>query len=282
VSVAAIVQRNGLQNANFIWYGQRLAIPGASSPAPVSSSTYYVVQRGDSLSRIAARHGVSLAALARANSITNSNWIYVGQRLTIPSSRSGPSPSAGAAKTHRVQPGEHLALIAARYGTTAAAIAAANGIWNPSLIYSGQLLTIPGGGGSSPPAPSGGGLSFVVYISQQHCYLYRDGVQLYSWACSTGRSGAGTLSGTFHVQSKIRNAWGSRFNAWMPFWLGIYWAGSSENGIHGLPVNASTGATVWANLVGTPITFGCVMLDNQAATTLYNLAYIGMPVIIRP
>ncbi|HUW11856.1 MAG TPA: LysM peptidoglycan-binding domain-containing protein [Anaerolineae bacterium] len=282
VSVTALMQTNGLQNADFIWYGQKLTIPGMSSPAPVSSATVYVVQRGDTLSSIAVRHGVSLVALAQANSITNSNWIYVGQRLSIPSSGAGPSPSTGAAKTHRVQAGEHLSVIAARYGTTAAAIAAVNGIANPSLIYAGQLLTIPGAGSWSPAAPAGSGLSFVVYISQQHCYLYRDGTQLYSWACSTGRSGAGTLTGTFHVQSKIRNAWGSRFNAWMPYWLGIYWAGSTENGIHGLPIDASSGVTWWADRVGTPITFGCIMLSNDAAITLYNLAYIGMTVTIRP
>jgi len=282
VTVTALVQTNGLQNANFIWYGQRLTIPGVSAPAPVPSSTVYVVQRGDTLNRIAALHRVSLVALAQANSITNSNWIYVGQRLAIPSSGPGPSPSTGAAKTHRVQPGEYLSVIAARYGTTAAAIAGANGIANPSLIYSGQLLVIPSGGSWSAPAPAGSGLQFVVYLSQQHCYLYRDGTQLYSWACSTGRSGARTVTGSFHVQSKIRNAWGSRFNAWMPYWLGIYWAGNSENGIHGLPVDASTGVTWWADRVGTPITFGCIMLSNDAAITLYNLAYIGMSVVIRP
>jgi len=52
--------------------------------------------------------------------------------------------------------------------------------------------------------------------------------------------------------------------------------------IHGLPVSVSTGATIWANAVGVPVTFGCIMLHNDAARTLYDMAYIGMPVIIRP
>ena len=100
------------------------------------------------------------------------------------------------------------------------------------------------------------------------------------WRCSTGRSGSGTKTGSFRVQSKIRNAWGSRWQFWMPYWLGIYWAGSSENGIHGQPWYPN-GGQVWAGLVGTPITFGCVMLDNTTAAQLYSLAYIGMPVTIR-
>ena len=68
----------------------------------------------------------------------------------------------------------------------------------------------------------------------------------------------------------------------MPYWLGIYWAGASENGIHGLPWNASTGVQIWSGNVGTPITYGCVMLNNTHAKMLYDMAYIGMPVIIRP
>jgi lipoprotein-anchoring transpeptidase ErfK/SrfK len=67
----------------------------------------------------------------------------------------------------------------------------------------------------------------------------------------------------------------------MPYWLGIYWAGSSENGIHGMPWNASTGRLTWDGLVGTRITYGCVMLNNGPAKLLWNMAYIGMPVIIK-
>ena len=68
----------------------------------------------------------------------------------------------------------------------------------------------------------------------------------------------------------------------MPYWLGIYWAGASENGIHGLPWNAKSGVQVWTGNVGKPITFGCVMLDNVNAKMLYNTAWIGMPVVIKP
>ena len=59
-----------------------------------------------------------------------------------------PSPSTG---SYTVQPGDTLYRIAARYGTTVTAIANANNIANPNLIYPGQVLVIPGGG-STPPA----------------------------------------------------------------------------------------------------------------------------------
>lgn len=56
--------------------------------------------------------------------------------------------------THVVQPGENLYRIALRYGVTVQAVAQANNITNPNLIYVGQSLTIPGGttGGSSGPS----------------------------------------------------------------------------------------------------------------------------------
>ena len=54
----------------------------------------------------------------------------------------------------------------------------------------------------------------------------------------------------------------------MPYWLGLYYAGNTENGIHGLPYNKKTGRRTWEGLVGTPITFGCIMLDDANAKTL--------------
>jgi hypothetical protein len=55
--------------------------------------------------------------------------------------------------THVVQPGETLYLIAIRYGTTVDALAAANNITNPNLIYVGQVLVIPGGTTPPPESP---------------------------------------------------------------------------------------------------------------------------------
>lgn len=52
---------------------------------------------------------------------------------------------------HVVCAGETLTRIAWRYGTTVQAIAAANGIWNPNLIYAGQVLRIPCPGWYPPP-----------------------------------------------------------------------------------------------------------------------------------
>jgi LysM repeat protein len=72
------------------------------------------------------------------------------------------TPPSSGATTYTVQRGDTLYSIARRYGTTVEAIAAANGIANPSRIRVGQTLTIPGGTGAPAPVPSGGGTTYVV------------------------------------------------------------------------------------------------------------------------
>ena len=84
----------------------------------------------------------------------------------------------------------------------------------------------------------------------------------------------------FPVQSKIPNAYGSTWNIWMPDWLGIYWAGSLENGIHALPI-LPNGATLWEGYLGRPISYGCVVLGTYDAQLLYNWAEIGTTVEIQ-
>ncbi|MBL7183191.1 MAG: peptidoglycan DD-metalloendopeptidase family protein [Anaerolineae bacterium] len=121
------------------------------APPIQATSPTYIVQRGDILSLIARRHHTTVRAIAELNGIVNPNLIYVSQRLLIPSAgHSSPSPS----QIHIVQPGETLTLIASRYGATISAIVAANGIADPSLIFVGQRLAIPGSAPSAPlPSP---------------------------------------------------------------------------------------------------------------------------------
>ena len=62
--------------------------------------------------------------------------------------------------------------------------------------------------------------------------------------------------------------------------MGIYWAGSLENGIHALPI-LSNGQTLWAGYLGTPVSFGCIILSTANAQTLYHWAEVGTPVIVQ-
>lgn len=129
-------------------------------------------------------------------------------------------------------------------------------------------------------ASSNGGSKYIlVDISDQHMYVYEGDVLIYSFVASTGMNNA-TRVGTFAVQSKIPSAYGSTWNIWMPSWLGIYWSGGLENGIHALPIMPN-GSTLWAGLLGRPVSYGCVVLGTYEAQVLYDWAEIGTPVEIQ-
>jgi lipoprotein-anchoring transpeptidase ErfK/SrfK len=131
----------------------------------------------------------------------------------------------------------------------------------------------------APAASYGGNKYILVDISEQHMYVYEGDMLVYSFVASTGMNNA-TSVGTFSVLNKIPNAYGATWDIWMPNWLGIYWAGGLQNGIHALPI-LPNGATLWAGYLGVPISYGCVVLGGYEAQLLYNWVDVGTPVEIR-
>jgi tetratricopeptide (TPR) repeat protein len=119
-----------------------------------------------------------------------------------------------------------------------------------------------------------------VDISEQHFYAYESGTLVYSFVCSTGEPGRDTAPGSYQVLDKIPMAYASTWNLKMPYWLGIYWAGTLENGIHALPILPS-GQKLWDGYLGQRVSYGCIILSTEAAKTIYDWAEIGTPVIIR-
>ncbi len=86
-----LAQNNHLSNPNQIYVGQRLQVRGNSQVTHQSSSvshvsagnTGYIVQSGDSLSKIAAQYGLSWRTLASKNNLQSPYIIYVGQHLAL-------------------------------------------------------------------------------------------------------------------------------------------------------------------------------------------------------
>jgi lipoprotein-anchoring transpeptidase ErfK/SrfK len=154
-----------------------------------------------------------------------------------------------------------------------------------SLIYAEIIADTPVPAGYSdttqfdPPPSYSGNKYILVDISDQHMYVYEGDVLVNDFVSSTGMNNA-TRTGYFSVLDKIPSAYGATWDIWMPNWLGIYWAGSMENGIHALPI-LPNGATLWAGYLGVPISYGCVVLGTYEAQWLYDWAEIGTPVEIR-
>lgn len=129
------------------------------------------------------------------------------------------------------------------------------------------------------PLTYGGNKNVVVDISEQHMYVYEGDALIFSFVSSTGMNNA-TRVGNFSVLNKIPSAYGATWNIWMPNWLGIYWAGSLQNGIHALPI-LPNGGQLWAGYLGVPISYGCVVLGVDEAQLLYDWVEVGTPVEIR-
>jgi LysM repeat protein len=159
VTTTAIVQANGLANPNYIYAGQSLIIPTGGAPAPPpppGGTTTYVVKPGDTLSAIAACYGTTVNELVALNGLWNPNLIYVGQVLKVPGGAPPIEPPVEPPEAciYWVKPGDTLTRIALQYGTTVWAIAIANNLANPSFIWVGQQLIIPGCAEGPTPTPT--------------------------------------------------------------------------------------------------------------------------------
>lgn len=130
---------------------------GSAAIRPVRAAEQtYVVERGDTLSGIAERFGVSATTIIEANDIQDPNLLYVGQILIIPLDDATSDPLVGTTRV-TVQPGQSLADIAAAHDTTAREIADINGLPNGDLIVPGQVLMVPAGRSVPRTSSRGGG-----------------------------------------------------------------------------------------------------------------------------
>ncbi len=162
--------------------------PKKTAPVMTEKDTTYVVQKGDSLWKIARTYGISVAELAAYNNIVPSKPIRIGQKLIIPAGakavktqkasagtadkkavrKSGRKKASGAKSAGKkagaaipadgiyiVKEGDSFSKIAAKYGVTVSAIAAVNPGVSSNRLQIGQKLNLPvGGRKAAPQAPA--------------------------------------------------------------------------------------------------------------------------------
>jgi LysM repeat protein len=109
---------------------------GEDTPdAPAVTGDVYVVQKGDTLKKIAKEAGITLQELLAVNEIENPNLIFKGMQINI--------PKAEKEKRYIVQKGDTLRKIAKAYGCTLKELLEVNEIENPSLIFPGDVVYLP-------------------------------------------------------------------------------------------------------------------------------------------
>jgi LysM repeat protein len=263
------------------------------------------VSPGETLYGIAARYGLTVDDLLRWNGLTESDGIQAGASLALgtspgagsvaapalaapiplidggsaPSySPSRPAPDGNPEFVHSVSAGETLSSIAQLYGETTVSLERLNGL-DSDTIYVGQEIRVPAMGLGPEAAPSFGTKRIEIDISEQRMYVWQGDTLVWNLVASSGMAGFTTRRGTFAIQSKIPNAWSGPWQLWMPYWMGIYWAGGSENGIHALPI--TDGQRLWGGYLGSPISYGCIVLSTEDAMKLYNWVEMGTEVTIR-
>jgi N-acetylmuramoyl-L-alanine amidase len=133
----------------------------AALPSGSAAAGTVTVQPGQTLSQLALRYQTTVSALGAANGITDPDKVEAGEILQVPGP--GPSTTSGAPRpgfaTVEVEPGDTLTSLAARFGTTPGALAAANGIRDPNRIDAGTVLQLPASASGATPgsiaAPGG-------------------------------------------------------------------------------------------------------------------------------
>jgi lipoprotein-anchoring transpeptidase ErfK/SrfK len=124
------------------------------------------------------------------------------------------------------------------------------------------------------------GKKVVVSIAEQHMRVYENDALLHDWPVSTGIASSPTSTGVFQVLSKEENAYASLWDLWMPHFVAIYPAGPDfYNGVHGLPT-LSSGRLLWEGLLGSPASYGCIILGLEQAESFYQWVEMGVVVVV--
>lgn len=140
VDYEEIAVANGIANANLIYPGDELIIPGVVIEEPIVS---YQVMYGDTLGQIAHFFGTSVRQILLANSdIPSANLVYAGQVIDVPGAVEGGVPAI-ASVPYTVIYGDTLGRLAVRFDTTVETLALLNTLPNPNLIFAGQVIQVP-------------------------------------------------------------------------------------------------------------------------------------------
>ncbi len=191
-------------------------------------------------------------------------------------------------QVYTVQPGDRGFSIARKTGIPFYLIQEANAGSSLDILYVGEELNLPSRDKMIPETPIPH-KRIVVDLDTQWMTAFENGVEVFSWGISSGRSDAPTSPGIYQILSHNDITTGSGFSLcadgqcgrWTMHWfMGIYEVRPGLlNGFHGA-VELPDGTYLGGGGVSYPSTFGCVMAEDGNAKALYDWAEIGTMVEI--
>lgn len=183
-------------------------------------------------------------------------------------------------RTYTVQPGDYFFDIAYAHGFPQWQVERANPGLVVEEIGAGQQITIPSIDVLFPH-PFAPGKRIEIDLPTQRLRAYENGELVYDFTCSSGMSKTPTLAGDFQIVFKEDNAYAKKWDLQMPYFMAFYeYAPDYFNGIHELPI-LSSGRRLWANVLGWPASYGCIILDIGDAEKLYRWAPVGTYVRVK-
>lgn len=302
-TVEVLQELNDLPDVNYVWYGQRLLIDGGEDVPEtaeiVDRFQVYTVQPGDTLFRLAGKHGISLTRLMSINGFTSEEWLSVGQELLVPHALapaaqpvdpatglqpSSPFPMMQPRETrlavHTVQAGESLVDIAEVHEVNPGALARLNDLQNYSTLEPGLVLRIPSENGLEllegmsvrlDPAhyPTLTERWVEVDLSEQIAIAYEGVRPVKVFVISSGVGDSPTITGTYRIWVKIamqdmrggNRATGTSYHVEEVKNVQYFF---EDYAFHG---------TYWHSNFGRPMSRGCINLTEEDAEWLFDWAY---------
>ncbi|MFZ5353190.1 MAG: LysM peptidoglycan-binding domain-containing protein [Bacillota bacterium] len=109
-----------------------------------SGSVIHTVVQGDSIWKLAQDYGVTVDSILKANNLSESSVLQIGDKITIPGAKSNDDSGITIEAIYTVKEGDCASLIAEDYGVSVKALLKANNLTEDSVLKIGQIIIIPG------------------------------------------------------------------------------------------------------------------------------------------
>jgi len=178
ISTQRLMQLNGIRDANRIVAGQKITVPGPQRPGDNRQGTTaaggrITIRKGETLSEISDRYGVSVDRLMQLNGISDPTRVVAGDTLILraPSSNrgnrgGGGNRPSGGGTTVTIRPGDTLSDIADRYKVSVERLVQLNRLQNPGQLIAGDKLVISTRPPTRPNRPAQTAAGARVYVVQ--------------------------------------------------------------------------------------------------------------------